>query len=127
MIHEQGIRLSKQEKDGLSNRAKTQEGYILSILKDNPQKQFAFFELVEITRFNRDSVKRSLSNLSGSDDSRKDESGAFPLQKHPDIKKKNPNSGIRVSTYQWNTEYGIRSSIQEGALFPKDNQPNLFG
>lgn len=107
MIHEKGITLSSSERQRLEHGAMSQDRQIAILFRSRPTQSFTFYDIVQATGFNQDSVKRSLSNMAGSkgcEDKYCDDVGRLPLVKL-DEKRMNPDSGIRIHCYQWNSEY----------------------
>jgi hypothetical protein len=120
-IHDYHGSLPAGEAAELNEAAETQERIILDILRGNPGKRFAYFDIIELTGYDKDSAKRSLSNLSGSakHNHYKDEYGRWPVIYEKDERKTNPNSGKSCGTYCYNPHY--RSYEEAG------KQSNLFG
>lgn len=110
---------TREEKKRLINSASSQEEAIKNFFQSNPEAKYHFQDIRELFRFDKDSAKRSLSNLSSSRPSGPwiDDNGEPPILKLNE-KRKNPKSGIRIHLYQWNPRYGRRKI---------SNQPELFG
>ena len=108
MIYEHGIKLLDKERSRLFANGMSQDRAITLLFKQRPDQGFTFHDVVRATGFNQDSVKRCLSNLSGakcSPDKYKDEYGRYPLVKTKH-KKRNPDTGINIHVFTYNTSYG---------------------
>jgi len=114
MIHENGITLTETERKRLEKNAFSQDRQIAMIFKSRPSQAFTFHDIVEATGFNQDSTKRSISNMAGSGDldKYKDDVGRFPIKK-TDLKKENPDTGIKITCYKWNSRYDKPPSNEE--------------
>lgn len=106
MIYENGITLSHEERKRLEQSSYTQDQQIAIIMRNHPQVGFTFHDMVRATGFNQDSVKRSMSNMAGSGDidKYKDFCGRFPIIKTEE-KALNPDTGINITIYQWNSRF----------------------
>lgn len=113
-IWENGIQLTQKERERLNGNAYKQDQQIAMIMRDRADHGFTFYELVQATGYNQDSVKRSLSNMAGSGDLEKykDKYGRFPLVK-TDSKRINPETGVNISVYKWNDRYKQPPSYKE--------------
>ncbi|MAL18991.1 MAG: hypothetical protein CL670_04815 [Balneola sp.] len=111
-------RFKPEEKRRLIKSASSQEEAIKQFFREHPDEKYHFQDVKSIFNFDKDSVKRSLSNLSNPRPSGPwiDDNGEPPILKL-DEKRKNPKSGIRIHLYKWNPKYGRRRM---------NNQPNLF-
>lgn len=115
MIHEHGIKLSDAERKRLESSSMSQDRQIAMIFMNRPRSKFTFHDVVFATGFNQDSVKRSLSNMSGSDPNiakYKDDYDRFPLVKTEE-KKLNPDTGINIHLFRWNDRYNMPPTGQE--------------
>jgi hypothetical protein len=114
MIHEHGIILSRDEKKRLSSNAMSQDRQIVMIYMRRPGEGYTFYDIVQATGFNQDSVKRSISNMAGSGnlEKYKDKYGRFPLVK-TEGKRLNPDTGVQISIYEWNHRYNQVPSYKE--------------
>lgn len=107
MIHEIGIELSDKERKRLESNAFTQDRQIAMIMMKRAGKDFTTHEMTQVTGFNKDSVKRSMSHMAGCDsapDKYEDDWGRYPLVKL-DSKRLNPETGVHTHLYQWNKKY----------------------
>jgi hypothetical protein len=125
MIHEKGITLSEKERKRLTSNAFTQDRIIAMIFKKRVGVGFTFHDIVTSTGFNQDSTKRSISNMAGSGDLEKykDKYGRFPLVKTA-MKKLNPDTGINITVYKWNSRYDKPPTNQE-LLHKQRNQGQM--
>lgn len=108
MIHQKGIELTTEERRRLAEQSMTQDRQIALLFRNRPARGLTFYDVVQATGFNQDSVKRSISNMAGSKRAPKkyrDKYGRYPLVK-TDQKKLNPSTGVRVHVYRWNPRYG---------------------
>ena len=115
MIHERGgLELSEKERKRLQSAEFSQDRQIAMIFQARPDKAFTFHDIVQATGFNQDSTKRSISNMAGSGDldKYKDKVGRFPVVK-TDLKKENPDTGIKITCYKWNSRYQKPPSNEE--------------
>ncbi|MEQ9091826.1 MAG: hypothetical protein RIE52_12090 [Balneola sp.] len=101
----------------LEDKEPTQVELIKMILKNHGQPM-AFFEVVKLTGFHQDSVKRALTNLTKHKDYR-DQYGNFFAIFDSKIRKDNP-SGSSCGTYRFNPDYGKPISVR------KDGQSSMF-
>lgn len=121
-IHESRERnLVPADQERIDAAAETQEEIILAILQGRPDYRFGYFEIIELTGYDKDSAKRSLSNLSGSHPEKKyiDVNGEWPVKYDGVNRKINPNTRASVGTYYYNPEYGKPlkpGSVTQGAL-----------
>ncbi len=131
-IHDTHGGLPPDERNRLNENAGNQEQIILQILRGNPRKRFAYFDIIKITGYDKDSAKRSLSNLSGSapHDRYKDGAGRWPVSYDARTRKPNPNTGVSCGTYQANPNYGDPTGqASQGDMFgaPEDkHQPGIM-
>jgi hypothetical protein len=114
MIHENGITLTEKERGMLKSAEFSQDRRIAMIFMARPAEGFTFHEILAATGFNQDSVKRSISNMAGAGDisKYKDKFDRFPLVK-TDMKKENPDTGIRITCYKWNPRFKKPQSHSE--------------
>lgn len=120
MIHESGNALDAPDRERLQSQAETEEDKILSFLKCRRGEAFAAFEIADLLWVREGNARRALSNLSGSIRRHVDDYGNYPLVKRTDLKKRDPRTGVRVCTYQYNPRYGVlpaREPVQS-ELFP---------
>lgn len=112
---------SPEEKRRLIKSAKSQEEALLKFFRKYPHSQFTYYELWQLFGWDKDSTKRSISNLSNSKPTGpwRDGNGEPPLLKL-DRKRKNPASGIRISLYQWNQKYGKKKANEQASLFQSE-------
>lgn len=105
-IHEKGLTLSNKERKRLQSQEYSQDRQIAMIFQERHTEGFTFHDIVQATGFHRDSTKRSISNMAGSSTLEKymDKYGRFPLVKTAQ-KKLNPDSGIKITVYKWNSRY----------------------
>lgn len=119
-IHDIHGVLSSDQRADLDNNADNQEMFILQYLNKNRHKRFAYFEIKNATGWDKDSVKRSLSNLSGSGSPEyTDAAGRWPVEYDSDKRKKNPATGKSCGTYGINPHYGDPSGQNEMFGAPK--------
>lgn len=127
MIWEGGITLSDKERAMLQKSEASQDRKIVKLFMSRPDRGFTFHDIVQATGFNQDSTKRSISNMAGSGDldKYKDKMERFPLVKTAQ-KKLNPETGVRITCYKWNSRYNKPPSNAElVALQKKNGQMNF--
>ena len=112
------------ERSRMEDNAETQERIVLKMLRGRPDKYFAFFEIKQITGWDKDSVKRSLSNLSGSNKRHRDANGRYPVCYHKDVRKENPESETTCGTYKVNPLYG--SKPEQATMFPENPKSRAY-
>lgn len=98
--------LTDSEKQLIAESAEAQERIVLKIMRNHPSRSTAYFEIMQATNWDKDSVKRSLSDLSGSNKDWRDEYGRYPLEYDSEERKKNPDTGHTCGTYKVNCDYG---------------------
>lgn len=112
--------LTDSEKRLIAESAEAQERIVLKLMRNHPNRPTAYFEIMEATDWDKDSVKRSLSDLSGSEDAWKDGCGRFPLEYDADNRKKNPDTSRTCGTYKVNPDYGNPSRQTDAFGAPKE-------
>lgn len=112
-VHDYYDSLQEEEKERLNRNSNSQEAIVWALMKRNPDYPFAYFEIKERFDWDKDSTKRSLSNLSGSGPDRyKDDWGRWPVVYDPEERKKNPKSNTTCGTYKLNRDYGKKPEPQ---------------
>ena len=124
MIHESKSKLEKQDKNRLSSQAKSEEDKMLRLMRVRRFDNFTAFEMADLCRIKKGNARRGLSNMAGSDSGYRDEYGNFPLVKHNDIRRMDPVTRVRVVTYQYNENYGVRPDTPNGQLSMLDERVN---
>lgn len=106
-IHDYHDSMPASEAAQRDKSAETQEQIVLQILRGSPDQRFAYFDIISMTGYDKDSAKRALSNLSGSgNEAYQDECDRWPVVYDPKKRKKNPKTGATCGTYRANPEYG---------------------
>jgi len=117
MIHESGNTLDRADRERLTTAAASEEDKILRLMRCRPDSNFTAFEMAELTRIRKGNCRRALSNMSGSDSGKyRDEYGNYVLLKNDHIRRKDPETGVSVVTYQYNKNYGKRPPESRGQL-----------
>lgn len=98
--------LIPSERLELEAKLSDQEGKVLSLFRARKGDHIPAFDVIDKLHMHASSVRRSLSNLSGSNEGYVDSFGQYPLVK-TDVRKKDPNTGKSCQTYQFNERYGI--------------------
>lgn len=119
--------LSDSEKQLIAESAEAQERIVLKIMRNHPDRRFAYFDIKKATNWDKDSVKRSLSDLSGSNNDWQDDYGRYPLEYDADKRKINPDTGRTCGTYKINPDYGnpkpLAGEQKEAFGTPKNKGP----
>ncbi len=118
-IYTMNSALTESQIEALRENAENQNDFILSILRANPSKGYAIFEMIDLTGIHHSSVNRALSSMSSK--TRKnlkkfgDSCGRMPVVKLKEITPYNKQTGKTCCTYWYNTSYG--KPCQEQTLF----------
>lgn len=117
MIHKKEY-LEANEYRLLHKKAKSQEEIIAHYFRTNSHLKFNFAEIMQTFGMDKDSCKRSISNLSNVKPSAPylDQNGFAPLTKLAE-KRTNSLTGIKCSLYQWNTLYGKKLKSNQTVMF----------
>lgn len=106
--------LTPLEIQALKENASNQNEFIFNLLKVNPDRGLAIFEVIKMTGINPNSVNRALSSMSsksGRNSKRfKDGNGNMPIVKRKDVTSKNPQTGKTCCTYWYNEKF-LKESI----------------
>ena len=117
MIHQSGNTLERKDRQRLESTAASEEDKILRLMRCRPDTNFTAFEMAELTRIRKGNCRRALSNMSGSDSGKyRDEFGNYVLIKNEHIRRRDPETGVRVVTYQYNKNHGKRTPEPRGQL-----------
>lgn len=115
-IHESGNNLIPDDKQKLECQASSEEDKILRLMRVRKFESFAAFEMADLCRIRKGNARRALSNMSGSSKKHIDEYGNTRLIKREDVRRKDPDTGIRVVTYQYNDDWGVQPIQEQGQL-----------
>lgn len=125
-IHDYHGTLQPEDLNRLQEAADSQEQFVLNVARAHPDRHFAYFEIKNMTGWDKDSVKRALSNLSGSGKKAyQDEYGNWPMVYDKNHRKKNRSTSTTCGTYKVNPIYGKRPP--KPAETDPAAQSNLFG
>lgn len=121
-IYQNGLTLTPQEEQLLTNKAWSQSKQIAKILKNRPGQGYTTQEMKACLEnlfgkktVNEHSVKRAMSTMTGTKgapDKLKDKYGRYPLIKL-DEKRLNPESGVKIHVYAWNPRYNQPQTHRE--------------
>lgn len=117
MIHESGNTLLDKDRASLKAQAATEEDRILSLMRVRRFESFTAWQMAGIYYdIAEGNCRRAMSNMAGSDSTRRDQFGNFPLIKREDIRRVNPRTGKSNVAYQYNDKYGKEPAVRTGQL-----------
>jgi len=122
MIHDPNDTLEAPDREALERQAQSEEERILQLMGCRRSECFAAFEMAALLDIREGNARRALSNMSGSLRRHADQYGNFPVLKRIDVKRRDPSSGVRVCTYQYNPKFGLSPAPdQQGQaeMFPE--------